>query len=120
VLEGVAYAFRDCLETLREVGPVPDQFVIGGGGAQGELWRQIMRNVLGVSLQTLAGAEHTAVGAALLAGVGAGVFADLPDAVARCVRYGAIEEPDADARAVYEAGFARFRALYRAIKGAES
>jgi xylulokinase len=119
VLEGVAYAFRDCLETLREVGPVPDRFLIGGGGAQGVLWRQIMRNVLGVSLQTLEGAEHTAVGAALLAGVGAGLFADLPDAVARCVRYGEIEEPDAEERAVYDAGFARFRALYPAIRGTD-
>jgi xylulokinase len=120
VLEGVAYAFRDCLETLRAVGPVPDQFVIGGGGAQGTLWRRIMGAVLGVSLQTLEGAEHTAVGAALLAGVGAGVFADLPDAVARCVRYGAIEDPDADVRAVYDARFARFRALYPAIRGTEA
>lgn len=120
VLEGVAYAFRDCLETLRDVGPAPDQFVIGGGGAQGSLWRQIMGNVLGVSLQRIEGAEHTAVGAALLAGVGAGVFADLPDAVARCVRYGEIEEPDAGTRAVYEAGFARFRALYPALRGVDS
>jgi xylulokinase len=117
VLEGVAFAFRDCLDTLRTVGPVPDQFVIGGGGAQGSLWRQIMASALGVSLQTLAGAEHTATGAALLAGVGAGVYADVVEAVARCVRYGEIEEPKADEQAVYDKVFARFRTLYPALKG---
>jgi xylulokinase len=119
VLEGVAYAFCDCLETMRELGPVPDHFLIGGGGAQGRLWRQIIGNVLGVSLQGIAGTEHTAVGAALLAGVGSGVFADLPDAVARCVHYGEVEDPNAHDQAVYHAGFARFRALYPAIRQVE-
>ncbi|RPJ01088.1 MAG: xylulokinase, partial [Chloroflexi bacterium] len=48
ILEGVAYAFRDCLNTLQAIGPTPDRFLIGGGGAQGDLWRQILASVLGV------------------------------------------------------------------------
>jgi xylulokinase len=68
-------------------------------------------------LQTLAGTEHTATGAALLPGVGAGVYADVEEAVARCVRYGEIEEPKADEQAVYDKVFARFRTLYPALKG---
>ncbi|MBI5959239.1 MAG: xylulokinase [Chloroflexi bacterium] len=115
VLEGVAYAFRDCLLTLQETGPVPDHFLIGGGGSQGPLWRRIIANVLGVSLQTVEGREHTAVGAALLAGMGTHVFYDLPAAVAHTVRYGPVERPTLDDQAAYNEYHARFRALYPAV-----
>jgi len=90
VLEGVAYAFRDCLLVLQTLGPTPDHFLVGGGGAQGSLWRHILANVLGVSVQTILGAEHTALGAAMLAGVGTGLFYDISQAVARAVKYGPI------------------------------
>jgi xylulokinase len=116
VLEGVAYAFRDCFRTLQAAGPVPDHFLIGGGGAQGPLWRQIMASVLGISLQTITGTEHTATGAAMLAGLGTQVFYDLAQAVAHTVHYGSIETPDPDDRPLYDEGYARFRALYPALK----
>ncbi len=116
VLEGVAYAFRDCLHTLQAAGPVPDHFLIGGGGAQGDLWRQIMASVLGVSLQTIAGKEHTATGAAMLAGLGTQVFYDRAQAVAHTVHYGPIETPNPDDQPVYNDGYTRFRALYPALK----
>lgn len=116
VLEGVAFAFRDCLLTLRETGPVPDHFLIGGGGSQGPLWRQILANILGVSLQTVEGREHTAVGAAMLAGLGTHVFYDLAEAVARVVHYGATEQPDPEMQAVYVESHARFQALYPALR----
>lgn len=118
VLEGVAYAFRDCLLTLQDTGPIPDHFLVGGGGSQGALWRQILANVLGVSLQTVKGQEHTAVGAAMLAGVGTHVFYDPAEAVAHCVRYGPTEMPDPAEKAIYDSGYARFRALYPALRAA--
>lgn len=116
VLEGVAFAFRDCLELLRTIGPVPKQFVIGGGGSQGPLWRAILASVLGVSLRTLQGREHTALGAAMLAGIGTGVFDNTAQAVKRCVRYGAFDIPYADEQAVYNTQFDRFQALYPALR----
>ncbi len=116
VLEGVAYAFKDCLMALQSVGPTPDHFLIGGGGSQSALWRGIIASVLGVNLQTIAGSEHTAVGAALLAGVGANLFYDLPQAVARSVHYGPTETPDGAEQAVYAEGYERFRALYPALR----
>jgi len=115
VLEGVAYALRDCLHTLRSVGPVPDHFLIGGGGAQGLAWREIVASVLGVSLQTVLGSEHTALGAAMLAGVGVKVFYDLGEAVARTVTVGTTDRPDPDEQPVYDAGYRHFRALYPAL-----
>ena len=118
VLEGVAFAFKDCLLTLREAGPVPDHFLVGGGGAQGGLWRQILSSTLGVSLQQVEGAEHTATGAAMLAGLGARVFYDLAQAVASVVRYGATETPDPADQALYTAQHARYQALYPALNPA--
>jgi xylulokinase len=115
VLEGVAYAFRDCLFTLHEIGPVPDHFLIGGGGSQGPLWRRIIANVLGVSLQTVEGREHTAIGAALLAGLGAHVFHDLAQAVAHCVHYGPVERPNPDEHDAYIEYHALFQTLYPAV-----
>ncbi len=118
VLEGVAFGFKDCSLTLREAGPVPDHFLVGGGGAQGGLWRQILSSTLGVSLQTVEGAEHTATGAAMLAGLGARVFYDLAQAVASVVRYGATETPDPADHALYTAQHARYQALYPALNPA--
>ncbi len=116
VLEGVAYAFRDCLQALQAAGPVPDHFLIGGGGSQGALWRHILANVLGVSLQTIEGAEHTAVGAAMLGGLGAHLFFDLSEAVARVVRYGPTEMPEFGAQATYAELHTMFQALYPALR----
>ncbi|NLX11578.1 MAG: xylulokinase [Chloroflexi bacterium] len=117
VLEGVAFAFRDCLLTLQAVGPVPDHFLVGGGGARSPLWRQILASVLGVTVQTIEGTEHTALGAALLAGLGAHLFFDLGEAVARVVDYGPTEAPDPDDQAHYAEQHRRFRALYPALRG---
>ncbi|MBN1679633.1 MAG: xylulokinase [Anaerolineae bacterium] len=116
VLEGVAFAFRDCLLTLQETGPVPDHFLIGGGGSQSGLWRRILASVLGVSLQTVEGSEHTAMGAALLAGLGANLFYDLPQAVAHAVHYGPTVTPDPAEQAIYGERHAQFQALYPALR----
>jgi xylulokinase len=60
--------------------------------------------------------EGSAYGAALLGGVAAGVFADLDDAVARCVRVADRVEPDPEWAAVYAAGYERFRRGYPAVR----
>jgi xylulokinase len=64
--------------------------------------------------------EGSAYGSALLAGVAAGVFADARGAVAACVRTRDVVEPRDDWAAAYEAGYARFRALYPALRREET
>ncbi|MCZ7538916.1 MAG: FGGY family carbohydrate kinase [Anaerolineae bacterium] len=119
VLEGVAFAFRDCLQILQAAGASARSFPDRRGGSQGELWRRILADVLGVSLQTIEGAEHTATGAAMLAGLGTHVFYDLPQAVATSVRYGPTLMPDPDAHAIYTDAFAQYQALYPALRAAQ-
>ena len=115
MLEGVAYGLRDSLELLRELGARPEIGRVSGGGARSELWLRILASVLGLPLETTESEEGSAFGAALLAGVRAGVFADADAAVVRCVRSQRRIEPEWD----YEDGYRRFRRLYPTLRPLE-
>ena len=119
VLEGVAYGLRDSLELLRELGVRPDVGRASGGGARSRLWLEIVASVLDLPLELTVAEEGAAFGAALLGGVAAGVFPDVRDAVGACVRVRDRVGPNEAWRAVYEAGYARYRALYPALKPLE-
>ena len=86
VLEGVAYGLRDSLELLRGLGVDAQVGRASGGGARSRLWLEIVASVLGVPLELTEVEEGSAYGAALLAGVSNGVFANAEEAVAACVR----------------------------------
>ncbi len=118
VLEGVAFGLRDSLELLRELGVRPAAGRVSGGGARSELWLRIVASVLGLPLEWTAAEEGSAFGAALLAGVAGGVFADCGEAVRACVRTEGRVEPESAWREVYEDGYRRFRALYPALRDA--
>ena len=116
VLEGVAYGLRDSLELLRELGCTVEVGRVSGGGAQSALWLKIVSSVLGLPLQRTAADEGAAHGAALLAGVAEGVFADIGEAVRAGVRVREEIEPDPEWERVYDEGHARFRDLYPALR----
>jgi xylulokinase len=118
-LEGVAYGLRDSLELLGELGVRADVGRVSGGGARSELWLRIVASVLGLPLERTETEAGAAYGAALLAGVRAGVFADAAEAVARCVRVRDRIEPDPMWAAAYDAGYARYRLLYPALRPLE-
>ena len=116
VLEGVAYGLRDSLELLRTLGVDAHVGRASGGGARSELWLRIVASVLGLPLELTAVEEGSAYGAALLAGIRAGVWHDAREAVDACVRLRATIEPDAEWQRSYEDGYGRFQALYPALK----
>jgi xylulokinase len=119
VLEGVAYGLRDSLELLRELGVAPAEARASGGGARSRLWLEIVASVLGLPLELTTVEEGSAYGAALLAGVADGTFADAHEAVAACVRVRETVEPSPEWASAYEEGYARFRALYPAVRGVD-
>jgi xylulokinase len=119
VLEGVAFGLRDCLELLRALGVDPSVARVSGGGARSELWLRICASVLGVPVERTAVEEGSAYGAALLGGVVAGVFADVEAAAAATVRSRDRVDPIGSWQAAYDELYARYRALYPAIKEAE-
>src|SRR5262249_37584368 len=115
VLEGVACGLRDSLELLRDLGVDARAGRVSGGGAHSRLWVAIVASMLGLPLELTMVEEGSAFGAALLAGVAAGVFADAEDAVARTVRVREAVEPNAAWSRVYEDLYPRYRALYPAL-----
>ena len=112
MLEGVAYGLRDSLELLRALGVRPEVGRVSGGGVRSELWLRIVSAVLDLPLERTVSEEGSAFGAALLAGVRAGVFADTSEAVSRCVRVRDRLEPDPAWASAYEGGYGRYRTLY--------
>jgi xylulokinase len=119
VLEGVAYGLRDSLELLRELGVDPQTGHVSGGGARSEHWLRILASVLGLPIRRTATDEGSAYGAALLGGVAAGVFRDVHEAVASCVRLVDAVEPDPEWSAAYQRGYRRFQLLYPALRPLE-
>jgi len=119
VLEGVAYGLRDSLELLRGLGVDAHVGRASGGGARSDLWLRIVASVLDLPLERPVVEEGSAFGAALLAGVAVGRFSDVHEAVEACVRTRGLIEPEPSWREAYEAGYARFRALYPALQPLE-
>ena len=115
VLEGVACGLRDSLELLRDLGVDAGAARVSGGGAHSRLWLEIVASTLGIPLELTAVEEGSAFGAALLAGVAAGLFSDPQDAVARTVRVRDTVEPNASWTRVYEDLYPRYRSLYPAL-----
>ena len=118
-LEGVAYGLRDSLELLRDLGVSPEAGRVSGGGSRSSLWVRIVASVLDLPLERTEAEEGSAFGAALLAGVRDGVFANVEDAVNRCVRVSARVEPEKPWVPVYEKGYAAYRELYPALRPLE-
>jgi xylulokinase len=114
VLEGVSYGLLDSLELMRALGLAIEQVRASGGGARSSLWRQILADVFGAEIVTVNVTEGAAYGAALLAGVGAGVYADVPTACEAALRLTGRTEPG-PAAPVYADYYPRYRALYPAL-----
>lgn len=116
VLEGVAFALRDCLDLVAELTDRPAVGRLSGGGARSRLWAQIIASVLDLPLERVAVDEGAAFGAAILAGVAAEVWPDVHVGVEATVRPGGRIEPVSDWVEVYGEQLERFRALYPALR----
>ena len=116
VLEGVAFGIKDSFALIQRSGLGRiEQVRLSGGGAKSRLWRQIMADVLDVELATVNTTEGAAYGAALLAAVGAGFYADVPTACQRAIQVTGRTTPHEGQAAVYQKYYPRYRALYPAL-----
>ena len=116
VMEGVAFAMRDSLEIFRELGLRFDRVIASGGGARSAVWRQIQADVYGLPVATVDVEEQAGVGAAMLAGVGIGVYSDFEDAVKTVVRVARQAEPHHETTALYGERYQVFKELYPTLK----
>ncbi len=117
VLEGATYAMRDSLELIREMGASIEQIRLSGGGARGALWRQIQADIYGQEVCTINAVEGPAFGVALLAQVGTGGFASVPEACDATIRVVETTSTDAEAKALHDRAYPIYRQLYRDLKG---
>jgi xylulokinase len=118
VLEGCAYALRDIVERLDALGLGHGEIRIVGGGARDNLWATIKANVLGRPVRRVRTEEATAVGAAMVAGVGAGVFADFTAASVAVHLDPATIDPDPATKSEYADAYGRYLAAFDAVESA--
>jgi xylulokinase len=113
VYEGIAFTLRDCLEVLHARGMGFDTARLVGGGTKSALWRQIIADVTGLTIEVPEQGDAS-FGAALIAGIGAGIFSGTDDA-AQLIRVRETLRPDPATKAIYDSAFARFRATKEAL-----
>ena len=115
ILEGVAFSLKDTLTIFKELGIPVRAIRVGGGGARSPLWRQIQADVYGQTVETVQAEEGAAYGAALLAGVGVGVWASVDAACDAVVHVAKRTAPDREASRVMQETYASYRRLYPAF-----
>jgi len=118
VYEGVAYNLRWMVEIVEQQFkfPVPALRVIGGG-ARGAPWMQIIADVTGRRVETVANPQEAgAVGAALLAGIGLGLYPDF-ESLKKVVRVERKFEPQAGNAEVYDVLYRAYRRIYSSLRG---
>ena len=117
VLEGVAYSLKDCLSVLSEIDVSPDEMILTGGGARSGLWRRILCDVFALPTRELASSEGPALGGAILASVGAGVYPDVRSACSAMVKKkDETNYPIEENSERYAAMYSLYRKLYPALK----
>lgn len=116
VLEGVAFALRDCLEIAKNCGICVKQATICGGGSASPLWREIIANVLGAEIYTVESAQGPAVGAAVLSLTAGGEFENVNAAADKIVKKRLSAVPDSRIAEKYNFKYLKYGKLYYSLK----
>ena len=116
VMEGVMFALRDSIEICKELNiDVSDMMACGGGG-RSSLWRQMMADQYGCPVKTSESKEGPALGVAILALVGTGVYGSVQEACEKIVKAEKIQNPIPENSTEYEKYYALYKELYPVLK----
>ncbi|CAN5375830.1 xylulokinase [soil metagenome] len=113
LFEGVTFGLLDGFEALARLGAVAEEIRVTGGGARSGLWLSLLADAFGKPVTTLEADEGPAMGAALLAGVGVGLWPDVATACGSTIRPASVTEPTGED---LSAAYARYRSAYLAIR----
>lgn len=119
LLEGVAFGLRQILDVMVDCGATLTQLVASGNGLSNPFWRQIVADVLDRPLvqgNDEHASERAGVGAALIAGISAGIFKNYEDTLKLAPRFTAVTEPSPDASGLYQSHYSRFIDAYPRLK----
>jgi xylulokinase len=117
VLEGVAFGLCDSLELLRSAGWQGTAIRALGGGAKSPLWKEIIASATGLVLEEINVDEGPGLGAAILAGVGAGIYKNIEEASDSIISIDRVVEPNLEWREIYQELHGIYKDLYPALKG---
>jgi autoinducer 2 (AI-2) kinase len=114
--EQAAYTARGHLAIISELtGRTFDELVFTGGAAKGRLWPQIVADVVGLPVRVPSVKESTALGAALYAGIGAGLYGEIGEVVDSLVKFERTAEPQPEARRTYDERYEAWRNVYARV-----
>lgn len=116
VMEGVAYSLRDCMEILKGMGVEIGEMLACGGGGSSPLWRQMLADVYSCPVKTVRSKEGPALGAAILAGVGAGLYPSVQAACDKMIKTNDPQQPISENVPVYESMYNIYKDIYPAVK----
>lgn len=114
VMEGVTYALNQCIEVCGQLGLTAETMIASGGATRSRPWLQIQADVFNIPLRVTDTEEHASLGAAIAAGVGAGIYQDIEEGCRSVVRYrGPLIEPNLQAHEIYKDYYGLFKEMYR-------
>ena len=113
VMEGVAYSQLECVDVFRELNCDIESMTICGGGAKSRLWKQMLADLYSCPVNTLQTDEGPALGAAILAGTGCGVFSSVEEGCGQIIRRKDVQEPNTSRQKAYAPYYRLYRKIYR-------
>lgn len=116
VMEGVAFSLEHNLEVARATGATIGELIAVGGASSSEVWTQIKADVTGQTFKVPATDSATTLGAAMLAGLGVGLWTDAADAIASTVSISRVHEPNAALAEIYARNYQVYRSLYDRLR----
>jgi xylulokinase len=116
IMEGVVYSLKDCLEIIKEMDVDVKEIRTSGGGGRSRLWRQMQADIFGININTLSSGEGPALGVALLAGVGTGVYGSVSEACDAAIKVEGRQSPDMVLNKKYAGFYSIYKDLYNSLK----
>jgi len=116
MLEGVTFYFAEGLDLISQAGLQANEFRATGGGAKSDVWLQLTADILGQPIARLQVSECGVLGAAILAGVGSGVFSSAAETAEAVVRITHTFEPSPEKHALYRERLEHYQQLYPLLK----
>ena len=114
-MEGVSLEYRDMLESARNSGIKPNFIRVAGGPSKSDVWNSIQADIYNTDLETLEFPDASILGAAITGAVGAGVFANIPEAVSQLVKKGKTYEPNPENVKKYDELFHAYVKAYEGL-----
>lgn len=116
VMEGVSYSLKDCFEIIREMGIDVEDVIASGGGGRSSLWRQMQSDMFEKDVYTINSKEGPALGVAILAGVGAGMYNSVPEACENIIKKVTKTSPNKAESDIYRKYYPLYKSIYQSLK----